>query len=411
MTPDELKGVQVQFWHPWSGELAKAIDGAVSEFNGTNIWGISVSAESRGSILGIDDAIGSTAAGSLRPQVIAIPPEYIAGYEGVTPLDVYLQDPQWGFTSQEEADFYPSFWNEGQVAAPRLSIPLLRSMAVLFYNQGWAKELGFTQSPSTPAEFKTQICAAGKAVAVTGNPDTNGTGGWIVNTSSSTVYSWLEAYGAVPALSPNDPQLYNNNNADTAFTYLRKLSDASCAWVSRNQAPYIYFGGRQALLFSGTLEDLPPLSAAMTYQKNSDGWTVLPYPTDNPQKTLITFGSSLAILKSTPQQQLAAWLFVRWMELPRVQARLAAAGSELPVRKSALELMADFAKANSQWAIAAGWLIGKTLPLPVQSWWKVTQRVLEDGAGQVFQPFLTVDKVPDVLKELDATVAELMNKK
>jgi len=116
-------------------------------------------------------------------------------------------------------------------------------------------------------------------------------------------------------------------------------------------------------------------------------------------------------LKSTPQQQLAAWLFVRWMELPRVQARLAAAGSELPVRKSALELMADFAKANSQWAIAAGWLIGKTLPLPVQSWWKVTQRVLEDGAGQVFQPFLTVDKVPDVLKELDATVAELMNKK
>jgi hypothetical protein len=99
------------------------------------------------------------------------------------------------------------------------------------------------------------------------------------------------------------------------------------------------------------------------------------------------------------------------MELPRVQAILAAAGPSLPVRKSAMDLMADFTKADPQWAIAAGWLKGQTQSLPVQAWWKVTQRVLEDGAGQVFQPFLAADKVPDVLKELDVTVAELLNKK
>jgi ABC-type glycerol-3-phosphate transport system substrate-binding protein len=387
------------------------MDAAVSEFNRANIWGITVSAASQGSILALDGAISTPTAGNPLPQVIAIPPEYIAGYPAVAPMDDYLQDPQWGLTSPEEADFFPSFWNEGQAAAPRYSIPLLRSMAVLYYNQGWAKELGFTQAPSAPADFKTQVCAAGKAVAATGNPDTNGTGGWIVNTSGTTDYSWLAAFGAVPSLSPADVQLYDNNNSDVAFTYLRKMFDTSCAWVSRNPTPYTYFAGRQALLFSGTLEDLPALSAAMTYQKNSDGWTVLPYPTDNAQKTLITFGPSLAILKSSPQQQLAAWLFVRWMELPRIQARLAAAGSSLPVRKSALDLMADFAKANPQWAIAAGWLKGQTQSLPVQLWWKVTQRVLEDGAGQVFQPFLKVANVPDVLKELDATVAELLNKK
>ena len=192
---------------------------------------------------------------------------------------------------------------------------------------------------------------------------------------------------------------------------MAKLFDGSCTWVSRNQAPYNYFAGRQALFFSGTLEDIPALAAAMAYQKNTDSWTVLPYPKDNSQKTLITFGPSLGILKSTPAQQLASWLFVRWLELPRVQSKLAAAGSVLPVRKSALGLMADYAKSSPQWAIAAGWLNEKMQPLPVQAWWKATQRVLEDGAGQVFQPFLTVEKVPDVLKELDATISEILNKK
>ena len=411
----ELRGVQVQFWHPWTGEMAKAVNTAVNEFNQTNIWGITVNAASQGSISGLDGVLSNALKEGNSPQVIAMPPETIAGYQetgsAVAPLDDYLGDPQWGLSSQEEADFYAPFWNEGQAAAPRYSIPVVRSMAVLFYNQAWAKELGFNQVPAAPADFKTQVCAAGKAVTQTGNPDIAGTGGWIVNTSSSTVYSWLVAYGAVPELSPADPQLYDNNNADVAFTYLRKLADSNCAWSSRNPEPYNYFAGRQALLFSGTLEDLPAVSAAMTYQKNSDSWTVLPYPTDNPQKTVITFGPSLAILKSTPRQQLASWLFMRWMVLPRIQARLAAAGSLLPVRKSALDLMADYAKNNPQWAAAAGWLNGKTQSLPVQSWWRVVQRVLEDGSGQVFQPFITADKIPDVLKELDATVVELLNKK
>ena len=414
---EELRGIQVQFWYPWSGAMAKEVDAVVNDFNQSNIWGITVKAVSQGSILGLDDLVTHSLQGGSLPQVIALPAEYIASYQDAgaaeVELDPYLQDPQWGLSNLEEADFFPSFWNESAGSGPRLSLPVMRSMAVLFYNQTWAKALGFDRIPATPTDFRTQVCKASKANAATGDPDMIWTGGWIVNTASPTVYSWLAAYGAVPDQSPaaTGPQVYDNLNTATAFAYLRKLSDDNCAWVSRNPEPFNYFVAHQALVFSGTLEDLLAQSAAMTYAKSSEQWTIIPYPADGGQNPLITFGPSLAIFKSTPAKQLASWLFMRWMVLPRIQAELAASGSLLPVRKSALDLMSNYAKNNPQWSQAAGWLSGKTQALPGQSWWKITQRVLEDASGQVFQPFLTADKIPDVLKELDATVQELLNRK
>ena len=413
---EELRGIQVQFWHPWSGAMAKEVDAVVNEFNQSNIWGITVSTASQGSILGLDDHVNNSLQGGSLPQVIALPAEYIASYQDAAAaeieLDAYIQDAQWGLSNLEEADFFPSFWNENAGSGPRLSLPVLRSMSVLFYNQTWAKALGFNRFPATPTDFRSQVCKAGKVNAQTGDPDIIGTGGWIVNTASPTVYSWLAAYGAVPDQSPAAaPQVYDNLNTVKAFAYLRKLSDDNCAWVSRNPQPFNYFVAHQALVFSGTLEDLPAQKTALTYAKSSDEWTIIPFPADGGQNPLITFGPSLAIFKSTPAKQLASWLFMRWMVLPRIQAELAAYGSLLPVRKSALDLMSNYAKNNPQWSQAAGWLIGKTQPLPGQSWWKVTQRVLEDASGQVFQPYITADKIPDVLKELDATVQELLNRK
>ena len=48
-------------------------------------------------------------------------------------------------------------------------------------------------------------------------------------------------------------------------------------------------------------------------------------------------GDDLVLLKSIPQRQLAAWLFVRWLSEPPQTARWAIATGGLPLRRSATQ--------------------------------------------------------------------------
>jgi ABC-type glycerol-3-phosphate transport system substrate-binding protein len=415
-----LRGVRLAFWYPWTGDLAKEVDAAVAEFNQSNIWGITVVASGQGSVSAMEDLLAQSAQNQALPQIVAAPPEVIAQLQQDTAqiidLKPYYSDPQWGYTPSEIDDFFPNFWKEADAGDLSFSIPILRSMPILFYNQTWAKELGFTSAPATVADFRTQSCAAAKANRLSGNPDLAGTGGWIVDTSAPTIYSWLAAGGGIPDQVAADPFTFDNPNNESTFAFLRKMMDDSCIWISRNPTPATYFSQRLALFYSGTLSDLPALAKNLVQQKSTDLWQILAYPADSPNPTILTFGSSLAILKSDPAKQLAAWLFLRWMTLPRLEAGLAAAGSILPVRKSALDLMTLYKNANPQWNVAAGWLNAsssqKTIPsMPAQTWWTVGQRVLEDASWQIFQPAATPPKIPDILQELDATIKELLTKK
>jgi ABC-type glycerol-3-phosphate transport system substrate-binding protein len=49
------------------------------------------------------------------------------------------------------------------------------------------------------------------------------------------------------------------------------------------------------------------------------------------------YGPTLGIFKTTPQRQLAGWLFIKWFTEPEQVARWAVAADYFPVRKSAIE--------------------------------------------------------------------------
>ncbi len=409
--PAELRGVQVEFWHPWMGGLSDAINAAVAEFNQSNIWGITVKAVSQGSDSGVQDALGGIGVAA-HPLVIAAPPEAIAynqGHSSVTvDLSPYLSDPQWGYKQQEVDDFSMSFWPDSPVDEKLHSIPLLRDLSLLIYNQTWAQALGFQSPPVSTADFQAQACAAAKANLLTGETDSAGTGGYLINTGGAALLGWLSAYQPMPAAAYlSAPFAFNTTQSASAFGFLRSLSDKNCAWSGRNPTPYAYFAQRKAIFYSGSLADIPAQQKAMAAQKNSDVWTILPYPGAS-QPAPVSFGTSLAITAAgSPNEQLAAWLFLRWMIQPGTQARLAAAASLLPVVKSALPLVpASLTAQNPQWAQAAGW-IGQAQPAFSEAWWYTARPVLEDAAWQIFQPFTKPDSIPDVLKELDATVNEL----
>ncbi len=414
VNPADLRGVQVQFWYPWIGSLADAINAVVADFNATNIWGITVKAVSQGSDSGVEDALGGINDLLPHPLVLARPPEAIAFDQAhssvVADLSPYISDHQWGYSQLDVADFSISFWQDAPVDEKRLSIPLLRDLSVLFYNQTWAQELGFQNPPVSTADFQSQACAAAKANLLTGVTDNAGTGGYLVNTSGAALLGWLSSFQPMPAGAYlTAPFSFNTTQSASGFGFLRALFDKNCAWSGRSPSPYEYFAQRKALFYSGSLAEIPVQQKAMTAQKNNDVWTILPYPGSGSQPAPVSFGTSLAIAAgASPNEQLAAWLFLRWMISPATQARLAAAGSMLPVVKSALALVpASFTAQNPQWVQAISWIDGAQ-PAFSAAWWYAARPVLEDAAWQIFQPFTKPDSIPDVLKELDATVNELL---
>src|SRR5690606_14559749 len=133
----------------------------IAQFNSENECGITVDAQNQGGYSEIREKVNAgIAAGE-------VPANLLVGYQNdqafyqlngaLVDFDIFINDPTWGLSEEEIADFYPSFWDQGVHAAfggQRLGFPPNRSEEMLYYNQTWLEELGFDGPPTTPEEFR-----------------------------------------------------------------------------------------------------------------------------------------------------------------------------------------------------------------------------------------------------------------
>ena len=71
VTTNDLNGLQVNLWYPWSGTLGATFQGIVDEFNRSNQWGISVQAKGFEGFGRVDEAVDAAlTAGSLPDLMI-----------------------------------------------------------------------------------------------------------------------------------------------------------------------------------------------------------------------------------------------------------------------------------------------------------------------------------------------------
>jgi ABC-type glycerol-3-phosphate transport system substrate-binding protein len=287
-----------------------------------------------------------------------------------------------------------------------VGLPALGSVQVLFYNQTWAQALGFSQPPATTEEFRQQACKAALANRQDATVENDGTGGWLVNSDGMTMLEWIAAFGGNIAPTPGDSYTFNTPETTAAFTFLKDLVSRGCAWLGLNPLPYDYFAGRQTLFYSGSLEDIPPQTAASTQAASKDTWTVIPMPGSAGRPAVITYGQTYDILASSRPRQLAAWLFVRWMDAPEQQSQLVRAAGTYPLRTSELSLLSDYFHNNPQWAAALPFTAYAHNPPLLASWIQVGS-VLEDASAQLFQPETTPDQIPGILSQMDAMAVEL----
>jgi ABC-type glycerol-3-phosphate transport system substrate-binding protein len=406
--PDEaLQGVTLQVWMPWFGIDSGLFLSQVNEFNGSNKWGITVQAVSQSNYTELYNNVTAALLTPDRPQIAIAFPEHALDWDSsgqVVDLTRYVDDPKYGLSDDEVHDFPSVFWSQDTIGTKRLGVPAQRTAQFLLYNSSWARELGFEAAPQDSVDFRQQACRAHQAMLTDRDKRNDGQGGWLVDTNATTFLSWMSAFGG-GVLEGNSYRFLTPKNL-AAITYVKQLYDAGCAWTAQPGADLpAVFAARKALFATASLEELPDFSRALAAAGNADEWSVLPFPGQTHQG-LIVYGSSYVIFKSSPEQQLASWLFVRWLLSPENQKKWVEVNGMFPLRASALELLGDYQKSHPQWAQAVDLLPQAQMEPQLASWRKI-RVMIGDGFRAMFQSNTPAGRVAEILAIMETTSRDL----
>ncbi len=403
---EALNGLVVDVWHPWYDAPARLFESQVDEFNNTNPWGIQVRARSLQNYTELYAQASASVHGPDRPDVVIGLPEYAVEWhaqEAVLDLNPYVSDPLYGLSGPQIADFPSVFWEQDQVGELRLGMPAQRTARFLLYNQTWAGELGFDDPPVTAVEFQEQACKANQSMRSDEDPQNDGKGGWLIDAHPITNMSWLLAFGG-GVQEEQGFRFLTPENID-ATRFVKGLAEKGCAWSTRDQQPLSQFVEHLALFATASLEDLPDLARDFASAGSKDQWTVLPFP-GSESSVVVVYGASYILFESDDADQLAAWLFVRWLLSPENQADWVNSAGLYPLQASTMGLLADYTAGHPQWAEAI-----KLLPqgqiTPQLAAWRTVRVALGDGFNFMFRVDTPVGQVPAILSQLDSIVTDM----
>jgi multiple sugar transport system substrate-binding protein len=253
---------------------------------------------------------------------------------------------------------------------------------VLVYNFTWAQELGFENPPQTSAELQEQVCAAAEFNATLG-PEFEGTGGLVYYPSSTNWLHFLYAFGGDELNEDGTAYEFNKPEAVDASMFILEMKDQGCVWQTESY-PNPEQAQRKALITMSSTAGLPYYEAAFAEEENDDVWGFIALPGPDGQKAVDAFQQMLGVIPSTADENMASWLFIKWLTSPENQARWIRAGGYYGTQKSTEDLLTDYAEANPVWAtgveLAA---IGPSEPQTFPAWSSV-RRALGNTAAELY---------------------------
>src|SRR6267378_5823860 len=308
--------VSITLWHALSGAQQVALDAMVKTYNATNGKGITVTALNQGGYTQLyQKTLGAIQAGAL-PELAHAYESFVADYmkaDVVVDLGAYRDSAKNGLAKASQDDIYKSYYDTNtfpQYGNRLLSWPFTKSLAVMYVNNDILKELG-KPIPKTWDEFEATAVAATKKDA-SGKVTRYG---FAFNT-----VAWNGKEG-VAVLQMYDRMNKNGSGySPKSFDFQSDLATGKLAF---------FFSTTSTVPFMKDLADKAPFS-----------WSIANLPqaaTDPAKAKTVQFGANVAVFKSTPEKQLASWLFIKWMSDTDQSALFASTSYYMPVRKTAAE--------------------------------------------------------------------------
>ena len=384
-------GATVTFWHQHTRAREEALKKIVDDFNATNGLGITVVAEYQGSYNDIFNKMLGVLNTSDAPALVVAYQNQAATYqlgEGLVDMGPMVDSEKWGLTEAEQKDFFPGFWAQDVFPTygnARLGFPPNRSMEVMYYNEDWLAELkaagkiDFDGAPKTPEQFKAAACAAkdnpfSKAAA-------EGAMGYELSVDASRFASWTFAFGGDVFDYNTSKYTYDSEAAVKAWSFLQELFNEGCAAiVTESFGDQTDFGAGKLLFSIGSSSGLPFYRTAVE-EGAKFGWNVAAIPYTGSEPVMNVYGASVSIPKTTPEQELAAFLFLKYYTTAQVQADWAKASEYFPVRASVAENLKDYFEANPAYKTAFDMLAYTKFEPPVPGYDFVRLKVNEAMAA------------------------------
>jgi multiple sugar transport system substrate-binding protein/sn-glycerol 3-phosphate transport system substrate-binding protein len=316
-------GQTVTFWHAYSsGANLDAITKIVDDFNASNMYGITVEAVAQGSQGDLETAVNGAITTGELPNLTSGFPNGLSRWYGlgvIIGLNDYITDPVYGYDADAYAAIYPGPLANGTLAdGTQIGLPLVQSAQVIFYNNTWAQELGFANPPANSAEFKEQACAASEANNTDDNPDNDGTGGLVYYPDASFVSPFIWAFDGTYLNSAGDGYDLNNQAVLDVAVYLKDLVDSGCTLTTPSY-PNPEFASRQALFAVSSTAGIPFQRSAMDDAGSTDEWSPIPFVGPNGTQVVDAFGQMVGIVGTNPEQDLASWIFLKYLTSAEAQ--------------------------------------------------------------------------------------------
>jgi multiple sugar transport system substrate-binding protein/sn-glycerol 3-phosphate transport system substrate-binding protein len=379
----------------------------VDEFNATNEWGITVEALDQGRYNDLEDAFNAAVQSGDLPDLVTGYTNAMANWyavDAIVDLSPYVNDAYFGLTADEQAAFFGGALEGGKAPDGTLfAFPISQSANVLFYNSGWAEELGFENPPANYAEFKAQACAATEANNTDDNPDNDGTGGLVLYAGASNVASFVFANGGNMLNAAGDGYDFTDQTVVDTAEFLKDLWDSGCAFATESY-PNPEFATRKALFTMSSTAGLPYQFAAFEAEDAiQDEWTIAPFPGKDGGQAVNLFGQYVAIGNTNPERMMATWVFIKYLTSPEVQAKWIEGSAYYPTRSDTLPLIEAYSAENEIWAYGLSFLdYGKAEP----AWasWTTVRRDVGDSFNAILQG--TMEDIPTLLAGLNDKAAQ-----
>jgi multiple sugar transport system substrate-binding protein/sn-glycerol 3-phosphate transport system substrate-binding protein len=265
-------------------------------------------------------------------------------------------------------------------------------MEALYYNLDWLNELGYDGPPTTWAEFAEMACAATDADA--------GTVGYEISTDASRFSSMIFSRHGTYFLEDGSSFDFENDTVKETMSFMKDLYDQGCVrLIAERYGDQTDFGNYKTLFTIGSTSGLPYYDSAVKSGEQGEfiwGVAPLPYMDGGDEPVMNLYGASVTVPKTTPEQELAAWLFVKWFTEPEQNARWAKISNYFPVRKSAADLMTDYFEANPVYAQAFELMPYSTYEAQWCACYEEVRRLMEESYSAILDG-----------ADIDATLTQL----
>jgi sn-glycerol 3-phosphate transport system substrate-binding protein len=334
---DVKPAAKITWWHAMSGINGEALNKVVTNFNNSQS-NIKVEAVFQGSyddlLSKLNTALASNAAPALV-QVYDIGQRYMYDSGQVVPMQAFIDRDKF-----DTSDFEPAVLNYYKYQDKLQSMPWNASSSIFYYNKDAFKEVGL--DPEKPPVTFTEITEAAKKLT-----KKDASGQTVRYGFGPSIYGWF-----FEQLLATSASLYadNGNGRDDRATKLVFNNAAGKAildwWKAGIDGGYFYnpgidnAGATTAFNAGKTamyLESSAALRGNINTAKFQVGTGLFARPDSRPKDGgNIIGGASLYIMKSRPpEEQQAAWEFVKYAMTPPVQAQWQSDTGYYAIRKSA----------------------------------------------------------------------------